>query len=104
MCCDEHQKIGHADSEHEMCPLCRALAEVSRLRDDVTTLTEANRMGNNTIFVMSAKIEALREALRKYGKHQDSCYRKRAVEVSSKLEDYPCDCGLDQALGGDHAK
>lgn len=26
MCRNEHQEIGHADSEHEMCPLCRANA------------------------------------------------------------------------------
>ena len=26
MCRDGHQQIGHNDSEHEMCPLCRALA------------------------------------------------------------------------------
>ena len=34
MCRDEHVEIGHADSEHEMCPLCRALsrlAEAERL-------------------------------------------------------------------------
>ena len=24
MCRDEHQEIGHRDSEHERCPLCRA--------------------------------------------------------------------------------
>lgn len=26
MCRDDHIQIGHKDSEHEMCPLCRTLA------------------------------------------------------------------------------
>lgn len=25
MCRDDHIQIGHSDSEHEMCPLCRTL-------------------------------------------------------------------------------
>jgi hypothetical protein len=33
MCRDEHVQIGHNDSEHEMCPLCQAKAEVGRLHD-----------------------------------------------------------------------
>lgn len=32
MCRDGHQEIGHRDSEHEMCPLCKAEAEIARLR------------------------------------------------------------------------
>lgn len=31
MCRDGHQEIGHRDSEHEMCPLCRALADRDEL-------------------------------------------------------------------------
>ncbi len=27
MCRDGHEEIGHNDSEHEMCPLCRAIAD-----------------------------------------------------------------------------
>lgn len=27
MCRDGHQQIGHRDSEHEMCPLCREIAK-----------------------------------------------------------------------------
>lgn len=26
MCRDDHIQIGHKDSEHEMCPLCRTIA------------------------------------------------------------------------------
>lgn len=29
MCRDEHQEIGHSDSEHERCPLCRAIDRAS---------------------------------------------------------------------------
>lgn len=32
MCRDGHQQIGHNDSEHERCPLCRVMDE----RDEVT--------------------------------------------------------------------
>jgi len=28
MCRDGHTEIGHRDSEHEQCPLCRAYAQV----------------------------------------------------------------------------
>lgn len=28
MCRDDHQEIGHNDSEHEQCPLCRAHGEI----------------------------------------------------------------------------
>lgn len=32
MCRDGHPQIGHNDSEHEMCPLCREVARSERLR------------------------------------------------------------------------
>jgi hypothetical protein len=38
MCRDEHPQIGHSDSEHEMCPLCRAIAERNGLAALVLTL------------------------------------------------------------------
>jgi len=34
MCRNDHVEIGHADSEHERCPLCRALDEVAWLREE----------------------------------------------------------------------
>lgn len=40
MCRDEHQQIGHADSSHEMCPLCRANSQLSTLQQDVRPLVE----------------------------------------------------------------
>lgn len=33
MCRDEHQQIGHSDSEHERCPLCRANDEIEYLKE-----------------------------------------------------------------------
>ncbi len=43
MCRDGHVKIGHSDSEHEMCPLCMALAKIRRiehtLMDDKWAMT-----------------------------------------------------------------
>lgn len=42
MCQDEHIQIGHADSEHEMCPLCREIAKSEVLRDELTA-SEADR-------------------------------------------------------------
>lgn len=32
MCQDGHPQIGHSDSEHEQCPLCRALSDVEVAR------------------------------------------------------------------------
>ena len=40
MCRDEHVQIGHDDVEHEMCPLCRANAEIDRLTEQVFKLQE----------------------------------------------------------------
>lgn len=31
MCRDEHQQIGHGDSAHERCPLCRAMDALHQL-------------------------------------------------------------------------
>lgn len=31
MCRDGHAEIGHSDNEHEMCPLCRAVADRDEL-------------------------------------------------------------------------
>lgn len=30
MCRSDHEEIGHSDSEHEQCPMCRLLAEVEQ--------------------------------------------------------------------------
>ncbi len=41
MCQDEHQQIGHNDSSDEAgerCPLCQALDEIERLREEVERL------------------------------------------------------------------
>jgi hypothetical protein len=40
MCRDGHPEIGHADSEHEQCPLCRTLAELALA---LATFTEDER-------------------------------------------------------------
>lgn len=31
MCRDDHEQIGHNDSEHEMCPVCRAKGQHTQL-------------------------------------------------------------------------
>lgn len=33
MCRDGHVQIGHNDSEHEQCPLCRAMAALVQIAD-----------------------------------------------------------------------
>lgn len=38
MCRDEHQQIGHSDSEHERCPLCRANDKVAALEAKLAAL------------------------------------------------------------------
>jgi hypothetical protein len=32
MCRDEHEQIGHGNSENEMCPLCIALADLAKMK------------------------------------------------------------------------
>ena len=34
MCRMDHEEIGHRDSEHEECPLCRANNEIAALREE----------------------------------------------------------------------
>ncbi len=41
MCRDEHEQIGHNDSEHEMCPLCRVKAERDELAAKLAKVIEA---------------------------------------------------------------
>ena len=42
MCADDHPRIGHSDSESEMCPLCVAQAELERLRAELSAIKEAH--------------------------------------------------------------
>jgi hypothetical protein len=39
MCRDEHVEIGHSDSEHEMCPLCRALGALVNAEERLAALS-----------------------------------------------------------------
>ena len=34
-CAIDHEPIWHSDGENELCPLCRRIAEISRLREQV---------------------------------------------------------------------
>lgn len=40
MCRDDHVEIGHNDSEHEQCPLCRALAMLAQREEELSTFRE----------------------------------------------------------------
>lgn len=40
MCRDDHAEIGHSDSEHERCPLCRALGRVDRLEEALQKIAQ----------------------------------------------------------------
>jgi hypothetical protein len=42
MCRDEHVQIGHNDSEHEMCPVCRAKAEADHLRAGIQAFLDGD--------------------------------------------------------------
>ena len=42
MCRDEHQEIGHADSESEMCPVCTAIAERDAAREEADAYAKLN--------------------------------------------------------------
>lgn len=66
MCRDEHQQIGHNDSEHERCPLCRAndnldyamariQAEVSKAFDMAQSANDALRAINTICINQTVK-------------------------------------------------
>jgi hypothetical protein len=38
MCRDQHEQIGHSDSEQELCPVCRALALTRQLAEALQEL------------------------------------------------------------------
>lgn len=38
MCRDDHQQIGHSDSESERCPLCRANDQIAALREQIAEM------------------------------------------------------------------
>ena len=70
MCRDVHVQIGHSDSEHEMCPLCRANAKAEHLRDGVYQSVQALKMlymsaglgqttGQDALAALSAEIKSL---------------------------------------------
>ncbi len=42
MCRDGHPEIGHSDSEHEQCPLCRLNAEIEKLREEMLAIRAAS--------------------------------------------------------------
>ena len=42
MCRQDHIEIGHSDSEHEQCPLCRAIALLEDCAEHFATLRKAN--------------------------------------------------------------
>ncbi len=43
MCRSGHVEIGHADSEHEQCPLCRANAREALLMEALQFLVDASQ-------------------------------------------------------------
>lgn len=47
MCRSDHQQIGHNDSEHERCPLCRANDHVERLEEALRECAEPFRFGTD---------------------------------------------------------
>lgn len=52
ICQDGHAPIRHNDSEHEMCPLCRALAEIGSLKGEPAPLPEGGEKADGA-FVRS---------------------------------------------------
>jgi hypothetical protein len=43
MCRDDHIEIGHSDSEHEQCPLCRLIGALEVAREFIDSSDEAPR-------------------------------------------------------------
>lgn len=44
-----------------------------------------------------AEVRRLRAALEEYGRHEEGCARA-GLEFKLRAEDYPCSCGLTEAL------
>jgi len=68
MCRDGHTEIRHSDSEHEMCPLCRALGELDNARERIAeaeTLTTSWREKAEHLQRHYNLLESQRESMRK---------------------------------------
>lgn len=63
MCRDGHQQIGHSDSEHEQCPLCRALDAAKALRHTIDNMLiyGDDREGYERVLKSTAWIKEFRE-------------------------------------------
>lgn len=47
MCRSDHIQIGHDDSEHELCPLCRVIGALERVVHDVHEYERVNNLHPN---------------------------------------------------------
>jgi hypothetical protein len=57
MCRDGHEQIGHRDSEHELCPLCRVIGALRHVIDDKDV-------------TYSVRVSRARDVLRAVGREQ----------------------------------
>lgn len=48
--------------------------------------------------VLEAALREAREALTKYGRHEDGCYHIAWKRITPKAENVGCDCGLHAAI------
>ena len=98
-----------------LCNLCLQ-KEVEELKKDKSHLEDIESDLNNTIGFLQTgvdmwkeKVERLKKALKKYGRHISCARRHTIVHRKGKWEDggtekrwvaAKCDCGLEQALKG----
>lgn len=79
------------------------MAEVERMQSCIARMTQEHaneryadpiRQENRAALVRAGELTI---ALRRYGQHEAKCNRLQG----SRLQDWPCDCGLDAALAVD---
>lgn len=58
MCCSDHIQIGHTDSEHEQCPLCRAIGALEMAREHIESVD--TRSAQRTLAVIDETLLSFR--------------------------------------------
>jgi len=59
MCRDGHIQIGHADSEHEQCPLCRAMAALQFIAELPAVTDVSGKMAEQMSYTAKAALSSI---------------------------------------------
>lgn len=59
MCRDGHVQIGHEDSEHEQCPLCRTMAALQTIAELPKTDDVSGKMAESMAYTAKAALSSI---------------------------------------------